>query len=386
MCVKDRIEIHMKIEQLSQYHKIYIFGAQSRAKAIAGQLSFLYPELSVAAYLVNDSQKNEEQIEGIPVLYLDEKVRLCTKYPVVIATKGIYHDQIIKALRLLGFQMILPVTVEVDNFLRNAYVEKVFSAEKKRFRKIGQLELYDGSTDKCGQAEQPNNRKACIYMARSIYDKPTQTVSKPETYERAIQAGAALTGKRLEKDILTDCVGDNISRKNRQYCELTVLYWIWKHAEEEILGLCHYRRHFVLPKRWQERMEENHVDVVLPVPTYVAPSIEGNYRERHDPADWEYLMTYLRENRPKDYETAKAVFAGHLYLPCNMFIMKKEILHRLCEWMFPIIDAVAEYGGTKEDAYLNRYPGFVSERLMTLYFAIHRNEYQIVYADKNFIS
>ena len=376
----------MKIEQLSLYHKIYIFGAQSRAKAIAGQLSFLYPELSVAAYLVNDSQKNEEQIKGVPVLHLAENACLCTKYPVVIATKGIYHGQMQKALQLLGFQMILPVTVDVDNFLRNAYVEKVFSAEKRWFRKIGQLESYDCNMDKYRQEEQPNSSKACIYMARSIYDKPTQTAYKPQTYERAIQAGAALTEERLEKDILTDCMGDNISQKNRQYCELTVLYWIWKHAEEGILGLCHYRRHFVLPKQWQERMEENQVDVILPVPTYVEPSIEENYRERHDPEDWEYLITYLRENRPEDYEAAKAVFAGHLYLPCNMFIMKKEILHRLCEWMFPIIDAVAEHGGTKEDAYWNRYPGFVSERLMTLYFTIHRNEYQIVYADKNFIS
>ena len=39
-----------------------------------------------------------------------------------------------------------------------------------------------------------------------------------------------------------------------------------------------------------------------------------------------------------------------------------------CEGMFPVLDAVVKYCGDKEDSYQNRYPGFISERLITLYF------------------
>ena len=61
-------------------------------------------------------------------------------------------------------------------------------------------------------------------------------------------------------------------------------------------------------------------------------------------------------------------------------------MHNLCQWLFPIVDAVAAYGKEKTDTYLNRYPGFISERLITLYFYKNSQNYHIVYADKNFIN
>lgn len=359
-----------------RYGNAYIFGAQSRAKSLKGYLEYLYPEVKILAFLVDDLAENDSIIEKIPVQTLGNMKNWDTSATVYIATKGIYHADIQKRLEDLGMQRVVPVTVEVDNFFRNEYVKKYMESKKYPFVKIESL----NASDK-GYMPRMN---AKIYMAKSIYDKPLQTnISLPE-YVQPIQVGAALTEERLEPGILTDCEGDNISHKNRQYSELTALYWIWKHCKENIVGLCHYRRHFVLPKEWQQIMEEQKIDVILPVPTFVPPSIAENYRKRHDADDWNFLMSYLQSDYREDFEAAEEVFAESLYSPCNMFIAKREIMQKLCEWMFQILSAVEAHGGVKEDVYQNRYPGFISERLMTLFFHKNRDKYNIVYADKTF--
>ena len=44
-----------------------------------------------------------------------------------------------------------------------------------------------------------------------------------------------------------DCDGDSISELNPSFNELTGTYWVWKNAEAQILGICHYRRYFTSP-------------------------------------------------------------------------------------------------------------------------------------------
>lgn len=355
---------------------VYIVGAGSRAKSLTGYLSYLYPSVSITAYLVDAQEENETYIDGIPVQVIDEEVELFTEYPVLIATKGIYHEDICRRLTAMGFIHIYPVTPKVDNFLRNAYVKSVFAESGRTFCKLEQLVT----------TESKLRSKVRIYMAKSIYDKPLQAEYHRPDYETAIQVGMDLAERRLQDCSYVDNVGENISNKNRQYCELTAVYWIWKHALEDVVGLSHYRRHFVLPQDWQARMEQNDIDVILPVPTYVQPNIGENYRQRHDAGDLEIMFSFLEKRDVEDYRAAKEVFEGNLYYPCNMFIMKKEILNELCEWLFPILDFVVEKTGVKEDVYLNRYPGFLSERLITVFFTKNRKKYKIVYADKNFVS
>lgn len=228
-------------------------------------------------------------------------------------------------------------------------------------------------------------KTARIYVANSVFDKQLQDSYRFIKEETILQVGAALTKERISPEAVMDCDGENISGKNRQFCELTGLYWIWKNACEDYVGLVHYRRHFLLPDNWLERMEANRVDVILPVPLYVAPSIAENYMERHIASDWEYLMVYFETELPVEYEAVRQFFSGNLYSPCNMLVARKEVLDELCKWMFPVLFAVAAHGGEREDSYQNRYPGFISERLITYFFESRRDRYRVVYANKNFL-
>jgi hypothetical protein len=372
-------------------HKIYIFGAHSRGQTLAVYLRYLNPEITVEAYLYDNEEENPSRVDGSPVVKLGETDGLHTEYPVYIGTRGVSFEKITEHLKQVGFCDIRPVTVAFDLDIRNQYLKKFFAEQGRAFVKIDDCEAYDaakqgierGSTADAETAQA--NGSVCIYVANSAFDRALQVPYTLQPYERTIQVGAALTDKRLFDGVLTDDTGENISARNHQFCELTALYWIWKHAAEDVVGLVHYRRHFTLPEDWQERMRQNGMDVILPIPLYVAPSLEGNFRKRHDPSDWDYLMEYWKQKDFAEYQEAKQFFRSNLYSPCNMFIMRREVLDNLCRWLFPKLFAVAEHGGTKEDTYLNRYPGFISERLMTFYFEKHRDRYKVVYADKNFL-
>lgn len=352
-------------------NKIYIFGAHSRGKTTAHYLCYLNPQISIEAYLYDNDEKNDLSIHGTPVIHIDDKTKLMPDYPVYIGTRGIFHPSIIKRLQKLGMKNICPVTLELDLQLRNAYVKKYYESMGRDFVKIDDFFATE--------------IKSCIYVARSVHDKPLKEIYMLQDYEREIQVGAELTEIRLEDNILLDNIGENISIYNKQFCELTALYWIWKNATEDIIGLVHYRRHFTLPKDWKERMIQNQIDVILPLPLCVVPNLEEDFRNRHDGSDLDYLFTYLKKTNLVDYEGIKFFFQQGLYSPCNMLIVRKEVLNELCEWLFPILFAVVAHGGEKEDVYLNRYPGFISERLISYYFEKNRDYYKIVYADKNFL-
>lgn len=371
----------------SNLTQIYIFGAHSRARTLAVYLTALCPKVQIAAFLVDNDEKNPPAVNQVPVINITEKkvlqnFGLQLDAPVFIGTRGVSHKQIEKHLASLGFGTVYPVTVELDLKLRNAFLTVYFEKHGRKFEKIDD---YAGKGNEDFFSADNKSKTATVYVAQSVYDKELSVPWPLADYERGIQVGAALTEKRISSHSCLDNVGENISEKNKQYCELTAMYWIWKNAKEDIVGLEHYRRHFLLPEKWLRIMEEYGIDVILPVPLYVEPSLEENYRSRHDERDLDYLFQYAGQQDKTEVKRLKAFWKKNLYSPCNMFIMRKQILDELCMWLFPILDKVAEHGGQKKDAYLNRYPGFLAERMTSYFFEIRREKYKIVYADKNFL-
>lgn len=346
---------------------IYIVGAHSRARTLGTYLTKIYPDTKIEAYLYDNDEPNAANIEGVPTIHFNKDTSLQTEYPVYLGTRGIYHPALTAKLEQMGMKKIIPVTPQLDMELRNRFLALYYAEMGRSYDKFDSI-----------------SESVCIYVARSVFDKRLQCGYPLSAFQKEIQAGAALTAERVCE--LTDDTGENISERNCQFCELTILYWIWKNARQDTVGLEHYRRHFLLQEGWHRKMKENDIDVILPTPLYVAPSLAGNYKERHVASDWDFMMDYMRKIYPEYFKEAVQFFDTNLYSPCNMFIMKKEILNGLCTWMFPILFACAEHGGEREDAYQNRYPGFLAERLMTFFFEKNQGKYKVVYADKGFWS
>ena len=365
---------------------IYIFGAHSRARTLREYLEHVHEDLHVRAFLVNNEEPNPEEADGVPVIHITgggDTAHLDRGCPVYLGMRSVNHPAVVSFLEELGFEQIIPLTVELDTALRNAYLEKAMVAMGESFLKLASCETAHEVNYEIAEQEVPA-KQLRLYVASSIYDGKLLEHHEMRAYEQVIQVGCALTDQRLEQAVYDD-QGMSISDRNQQFCELTALYWIWKNAKADYVGLEHYRRFFVLPENIVDVMEADQIDVILPVPLFVAPSVEENYKSRHVAKVWEDMMKYLQERDPAEAVAAREFFGRGLYSPCNMLIARKEVFAELCAWMFPILFAVTELNGRMEDRYQNRYPGFLSERLISFYFWRRRKSLKRVYADKVFL-
>lgn len=152
-----------------------------------------------------------------------------------------------------------------------------------------------------------------------------------------------------------DDTGDNISRENARFCELTTIYWAWKNLDADYIGLVHYRRHFTARDRIHRIGKDKfdcilggdelsgilkQYDLVLPKQRrYYIESLWSHHM--HLPHGHESDLKILREviqSVQPDYlecfDTVMKRTHAHMF---NMFVMKKEIFDRYCEWLFSIL-------------------------------------------------
>lgn len=184
-------------------------------------------------------------------------------------------------------------------------------------------------------------------------------------YGVPIQAGAALSTERICR--IGDNTGDNISIKNREYCELTVWYWIWKNDTHKIVGLNHYRRLFQLDYKTIVQLLEN-VDFIVPEPYFFRCSLEREYEIFHHKKDLEILLEILHEKHPDWDDYVSTIFHSNRLIPYNMFIASKKISDEYFSWLFPILFELENHLDlTNYNAYQKRAMGFLAERLFTLY-------------------
>ncbi|WP_294159799.1 DUF4422 domain-containing protein [uncultured Selenomonas sp.] len=287
-----------------------------------------------------------------------------------------YRPAACEKIRTMGFSNLWEYTAQADNVLKTVYFRKLFAQEGRPFFLLSELED--------AHAEKPQEVR--VYMAKCVFDKPMRNM--PQTlshYITPIQVGAALCKERIAD--CTDDTGENISARNRRYSEMTAFYWMWKNdARADYLGLCHYRRHWKDIDRIAAKLRTTEVDAVLPLPTLAERSVFHDYLQKHIPAVWRPMMEVLREQSPEYYHMAWTVFRRRVFYASNMCIVRRAVLDDLCAWMFPVVMEIEHRVGDLADPYYNRYAGFVTERLITLYFLYNKQHWRIAHAEKVFLS
>ncbi len=232
------------------------------------------------------------------------------------------------------------------------------------------------------------NDKMCVLVASG----KQVDFELPEGYS-LIQVGSTFAEKRLE-GALYDNEGDNISDKNRNYCELTALYWGWKNSQAKIKGLCHYRRYFAaydkvnlfdnhfasvntatkyMLSREQIEKKLQTADVILPMPycPYPKTGYEDLLLYVYD-KDIQQFREVLRESFPEYVDEFEAALTVKNMSYCNMMIAKADIYDQYCEWVFDILGKYEEKiclnGYDKQHA---RIYGYISEILLNVWVKHH---------------
>ena len=374
------------VNQLKQSRQTAVFGAGVMALGVLNCLTVPPYSLHIECCLVSDKRKNPGQVWGIPVLDFEEAESVLRKDAlIIIAAVDKNLDSMEESLHSHGYHHILPLTYEGDLWMLlrgNLYREERLAKGKSY------ITLEEAIQEACVPAlrdiyEEDTHKKISIYTAMCHVDRPLSEDISRYFWEIPIQVGAALTDKEICE--IRDNTGGHISHKNRQYCELTALYWIWKNDESDYVGLGHYRRHLELEEGDLKKLACSDVDVVLTIPIFDVPSVGEVYRRDHVAGDWDVMFQAIRSLCPEYLSAAKEMEAGRFYYGYNMFLMKREILEPYCEWLFPLLSYCEEHCAKERDGYQERYIGFLAEHLMSVYFLYHEKEYKIVHVRKHFI-
>lgn len=242
------------------------------------------------------------------------------------------------------------------------------------------------------------NNKITIYVC---HHKPGYMVS--DEVFRPIQVGAALSGSKLCS--ITDSQGTSISERNKEFCELTAIYWAWKNdLESEWIGLMHYRRYLAFaPVRVrvdihgcanfdtlddasafqtgldaeavQRHLEFNpKLKAILPTRWSVKQGGFDSLKEHYTKSDYHYekdlatVRDVICEKYPNFSSAFDKVMAGDSGYFTNVFVLRRDLYNNYCEWLFDILFEVERRTDlTNYSTPAKRVFGYLAERLFNVY-------------------
>lgn len=222
--------------------------------------------------------------------------------------------------------------------------------------------------------------KISVYIASNKpYAFPADPVYLP------IQVGRQLSTDSFTE--VTDGTGDNISEKNKTYCELTALYWMWKNdRDSDYLGLCHYRRYFAGRRFGKKRdriltgpsiesiFAKNPVAVIVPKKrNYLWDTLYSHYAHTHGAEHLDIARQILVARCPEYVGAFDRTMKRHTAYMFNMFIMSRESVAAYSKWLFDVLEEMESRIDTSEmSAFDARLFGRVSELLFNVWLEKNR--------------
>lgn len=219
-----------------------------------------------------------------------------------------------------------------------------------------------------------------------VTHKPDIKLDLPAGYQ-PILVGAY--NKQNPQHFLSDDRGDNISELNPSFCELTALYSIWKHSNDDKVGLVHYRRFFShyqnfsglywsalfkgTPKpadlKVLDSLLSNH-DWILATPQIGGTgSLAEQFNHFHHAKDLQLTRKVIAKRHSDSLAAFDQVMNNNSQASFyNMFYTNKTELDQYCDWLFDILFHVQkEVDMTGYDTYQQRLYGFLAERLLNVW-------------------
>lgn len=167
--------------------------------------------------------------------------------------------------------------------------------------------------------------------------------------------------------------GDNIDFLNPWYCELTGLYYLWKHVDDDIVGLEHYRRYFV--NNNGNLLSEGEIREILKGCDVIAHTSKQNnskwtmYEElKHCCKAGDLTKIYchflcaIKFLHPELFSKIDDMMKLNWHWQLNMCICKKEIFVEYCKFAFEISDIFLSVYNIKN--YPLRSAGYIYEILI----------------------
>ena len=188
-----------------------------------------------------------------------------------------------------------------------------------------------------------------------------------------------VNGNELNLGYIKDNTGENISKLNASFCELTGLYWARKNLKTDYIGLVHYRRHFCIKKNkelWKSILDYEQLKVYLKkvkvfTPTkrrYYIETLYSHYKHTHYSVQLDETRKIIEERYP-EYITSYNRVLKHTYgYMFNMMIMEKTCLSEYCSWLFDILfELRKKIDMPALSSYQGRFYGRVSEILFNVW-------------------